>query len=240
MQTDQPQGIDEERRAIRHLLSPIDPADALASYYALWHDPRRTSLTVHYGPAGSATGFAAVCQTGADLFRPLVTLRAPDTVALGSLLHEALVPQRPYQAVAPLALAHGLREHLAVSEASTHAILELKPGGFQPVINVLVQRATGPDASVRFQIESQGRVVAVAGTNWRSPSFAEVFVLVHPSGRRRGWGRSVVSACVADLLRQQLRPLYVTPEDHEASMGVALSLGFSDTGRRQVSASVHL
>ena len=34
--------LNEKRRLIRPLLAPGDPADALASYYALWHDPRRT------------------------------------------------------------------------------------------------------------------------------------------------------------------------------------------------------
>ena len=40
----------EQRRAIRHLLRSDDASDALASYYALWHDPRRTKLIVQYGP----------------------------------------------------------------------------------------------------------------------------------------------------------------------------------------------
>ena len=61
--------VNEKRRAIRHLLSPTDPADALGSYYALWHDPRRTRLTLHYSASEHADGFLAVCQTGADLFR---------------------------------------------------------------------------------------------------------------------------------------------------------------------------
>ena len=40
-------GIAEQRRAIRPLLAPNDPADAMASYYALWHDARRTELRLH-------------------------------------------------------------------------------------------------------------------------------------------------------------------------------------------------
>lgn len=233
-------GLEAKRRAIRSLLSPSDPADALTSYCALWHDPSRSSLTVQYHPDSAVAGFVAVCQTGADLFRKLVTMRTADPSALGELLRAALTPQRPYQVVAQLELAPALREHLAISEAATHAILHLKAAEFRPVINVLVQRALGPSRSVRYQIESQGHLVAMAGTNWRSPTFAEVFVFVHPEGRGRGWGKSVVSACVADLLQEGLRPLYIAPVDHEASVGLALSLGFRDTGGRQWSADAEL
>ena len=84
------QAFNEKRRAIRPLLSPSDPGDALTSYYALWHDPRRTSLVLHYDEKQRPDGFIAVCQTGADLFRPLVTFRAPDEATATTLLHTAL------------------------------------------------------------------------------------------------------------------------------------------------------
>ena len=70
--------LNKKRRAIRHLLAPNDPADALTSYYALWHDPQRTQLTLHHDAEGRVDGFLTVSQTGIDLFRPLVTLHAPD------------------------------------------------------------------------------------------------------------------------------------------------------------------
>ncbi len=73
--------LNEKRRAIRPLLSPTDPADALTSYYALWHDPRRTQLTLHHDDRHRVDGFVTISQTGVDLFRPLVTLRAPDDTA---------------------------------------------------------------------------------------------------------------------------------------------------------------
>jgi GNAT superfamily N-acetyltransferase len=224
--------LNEKRRAIRPLLSPTDPADALASYYALWHDPRRTQLILHQDSKGHADGFIAVCQTGADLFRPLVTFRAADERLVGYLLREALVPNRPCQIIVPVTLASGVREHMEISHSTLHRVYVLDPSRFQPVINVLVQSVEGPEGNVRFQIESQGQLAAMSGTNWRSPHFAEVFVYVHPMGRGRGWGKSVVSACTNALLEQRVRPLYMVEEGNEASIHIAEGLGYVDTGLR--------
>ncbi len=232
--------LNEKRRAIRPLLSPTDPADALASYYALWHDPRRTQLTLHHDARGRADGFVAVCQTGADLFRPLVTLRAPDENVVGYLLREALVPNRPYQVIVPVTLAAAVRAHIEISRSTLSCIYLLDPGRFQPIVNVLVQRSEGPEGNPRFQIESRGQLAAMSGTNWRSPTFAEVFVYVHPSGRGRGWGKSVVSACTNALLQERVRPLYVVEESNEASIHIAEALGYVDTGLRSFAGEGHL
>jgi GNAT superfamily N-acetyltransferase len=234
------QELNEKRRAIRPLLSPNDPADALASYYALWHDPRRTQLTLHQDAQGGVVGFIAVCQTGADLFRPLVTMRTRDEAAVPHLLQAALVPDRPYQIIVPVILASAVEPHLDLSRSTLLHVYRLDPARFQPIINVLVQRITAPDGPPRFQIESQGQVAAMSGTNWRSPGFAEVFVYVHPRGRGRGWGRSVVSACTAELLEQRLRPLYMVEASNEASVRIAEGLGYADTGRREFVAEARL
>jgi hypothetical protein len=146
------------------------------------------------------------------------------------MLKAALQPNRPYQVIAPVTLASAVREHMEISRSSLSRIYHLDPSRFEPVINVLVQRVTGADGSPRFQIESQGRTAAMAGTNWRSPAFAEVFVYVHPSGRGRGWGRSVVSACTAALLEERLRPLYMVEEGNQASIQIAQGLGYVDSG----------
>jgi RimJ/RimL family protein N-acetyltransferase len=225
--------LNELRRAIRPLLTPASVADALAGYYALWHDPRRTHLTLHRNTRGEVDGFIAVCQTGADLFRPLVTLRAPGEQAVADLLRAALVPHRPYQIIVPAEMASALRTQLEVSGATWPHIYRLDPARFQPVINVLVQQVTGADGSPRFQIVSQDQIVAMSGTNWRSPDFAEVFIYVHPQGRGRGWGRSVVSACTALLLEERLRPLYMVDEGNESSIRIAEALGYIDTGLRE-------
>ncbi len=225
--------LNEKRRAIRPLLSPTDPADALAGYYALWHDPRRTQLALHRDAQGRTDGFIAVCQTGVDLFRPLVTLRAPDEAVAGDLFRAVLLPNRPCLIIVPLMLASAVQRHVEVSRATINRIYRLEPSRFQPIVNVLVQRVAGADGTPHFQIESQGQLVAMAGTNWRSPTFAEVFVYVHPNGRGRGWGRSVVSACTVALLEERLIPLYVVEEDNEASIRIAEALGYVDTGLRE-------
>jgi RimJ/RimL family protein N-acetyltransferase len=224
--------LNAKRRAIRPLLSPTDPADALASYYALWHDPRRTQLALHYAPQRRVDGFIAVCQTGTDLFRPLVTLRAPHEKAVAELLRTALAPNRPYQVIVPIALASAVREQ-EISRSTLNRIYQLDPSQFQPIVNVLVQRIAAADGAPRFQIEAQDQIVAMSGTNWRSPAFAEVFVYVHPAGRERGWGKSVVSACTAALLEENLRPLYMVEEGNVASIRIAEGLGYVDTGLRE-------
>lgn len=227
--------LNEKRRAIRHLLASDDPADAMISYYALWHDPRRTQLTLHRDDRGRADGFLTMSQTGADLFRPLITLRAPDGDSAGELLEAALIVNRPYHFVVPAPLAPAVREWLETTRWSMTRIYRLDPARFQPVINVLVQRVASADGAPRFQIESQGQVMAMSGTNWRSPTFAEVFVYVHPRGRGRGWGRSVVSACTSALREERLRPLYIVHEENEASIRIAEELGYVDTGTREFS-----
>ena len=70
-----PLTLDTQRQAARELLNEFDAADALASYYALHHDPARSALFTHYDDEGRLTAFLARCQTGFDLFRPVVTLR---------------------------------------------------------------------------------------------------------------------------------------------------------------------
>jgi len=232
--------LNDKRRAVRQMLSPTDAGDALTSYYALWHDPRRTQLTLHTNSRHQVDGFVVVAQTGADLFRPTVTLRAPDEAAAGELLRSALTPGRAYYLAVPIALAGLVRPHLDIGQAAINRIYVLNPADFKPVVNVLVQSITSPEGALRFEIQSrgspgsQGEVMAMAGTNWRSPSFAEIFVYTHPQARGRGWGKSVVSACTAAVLEDNLRPLYIVEEGNDASIGVAEVLGYVDSGLREM------
>ena len=62
-------------------LSLTEPRDALAAYYALYHDHRRTQLWLHFDRRDRIDGLMAVCQTGFDLFQPTVVLRAHDEEA---------------------------------------------------------------------------------------------------------------------------------------------------------------
>ncbi len=240
MDRDRLSELRENRRELRPLLAPHDPANAVTSYYALWHDPKRTQLTINRDGQGHVNAFVAVCQTGADLFRPLVTLRAPDTNITGRLLRQALAPGRPYHLMVPVTIASTVREHLEFQESRVLSIYRLEPARFQRVINVLVQQVRGADGTPRFQIESQGQVMAISGTNWRSPTFAEVFVYVDPRGRRRGWGKSVASACTSALLEDRLQPLYLVDEQNTQSALIAQELGYVDTGLREVAAEGRL
>ncbi len=116
-------------------------------------------------------------------------------------------------------------------------VYRLDVARFQPEINVLVQCAHGPDGHPRCRIESGG-LQAVAGVNWQSPAFAEVFVQTDPDARQRGWGRSVVAAISELVVRGGRVPIYLVEHDNEASRRLAESLGYVDTGARQVYADV--
>jgi len=223
----------EERAAIEGLLSLSDPGDALTAYYALYHAPALTRLHVHRDSTGIADGFLAACITGADLFRPLVVVRAHTDPVFRWLLREGLVAGRPYHFALPLVYASTLREEIEVSEERLGRILVLDPAAFRPIINVLVVQGEGADGGLRFEIRTQGRVMAAAGTNWRSPQFAEIYVYTEPEARGRGWGKSVAGACTAALLAAGVRPLYVVAEGDEISAGLARELGYRDSGQRE-------
>ncbi len=137
----------------------------------------------------------------------------------------------------PLVYASTLEDELEVSEGHVGEILSLDPGAFRPVVNVLVVPAEGASGGLRFEIRSQGRVMAASGTNWRSPQFAEVYVYAEPEARGRGWARSVASACTAELLAAGVRPLYVVGEGDDASRRLAADLGYRASGRREFDAA---
>lgn len=212
------------------------PDDALAVYYALRHGETRTQLMVHRDArdAKRADGFIAVCQTGFDLFQPLVVLRAPTIEVAAWLLRSGLSPMRSYNIIVPPALAPAVEAEINATTAATHLVLEAHRASFQPVINVLVTSSRGPDGGTRFAIRAaDGRVVAESGANWRTDEFAEVFVHVELAARGRGLGKSVASACTAHLIESGLRPLYIVDQDNAESVAIAESLGYADTGAHE-------
>lgn len=237
------EGLIKKRQAIQHLLNPRSPADALASYYALYHPEDRTTLFIHRSPerGGRVDGFLALCRTGMDLFRPLLTLRVPDEEVAAELVENALPPEAAVMIAAPPDLGPMVEALFALSGEVTARVFQLERGDFQPIINVLVMQAPSPDGSPRFVIRGQsldrgarpvGPVLASAGINWRSPSFADIYVHVDPQARGRGLGKSVVSALSNWLLGQNVTPLYMVPDTDEASTRIAAGLGFRDTAVR--------
>jgi GNAT superfamily N-acetyltransferase len=237
-------GLDAQRSAIRSLLAPSAPEDAPTAYYALYHDPRRTQLTLHRAPNGEVEGFVAVCQTGHDLFRPLVVVRALREGVLGALFRQALDANRPYYLIAPLDLSAALEKFLEMAQPTVNRIYRVDPERFDVTrsvpINVLVQERRGPDGHPRWEIRSGGRIAAVAGTNWRSPFCAEIYVQTEADFQGRGWGRAVVRAATLGLLREGLVPLYMVGETNLRSIRLAEAVGYSDTGRRELAAGVRL
>jgi GNAT superfamily N-acetyltransferase len=234
--------LDEKRQALRHLLNENSPADALASYYAFYHPDNRTSLVIEPEDGRRADGYVALSNTGIDLFRPLITFRLPGDhpTAAAALVYRAVAPGAAVILSSPIAYEPLIRAFFTIDKEEILRIYVLDPDRFEPVINVLVTPAPSGNNLPRYVIlqphdnEGGGGVVAAAGLNWQSTHFAEIAVNTRPQYRRRGWGRSVVSALVQHLLAEGRLPIYVVAENNEASLLLAGQLGFIDTGVREI------
>jgi RimJ/RimL family protein N-acetyltransferase len=170
-----------------------------------------------------------VCQTGRDLFVPLVILRAP-TQAAGGLLRQALHAGRPYTLTTGPALRDEVERAMRLDWGRLNLIYRFEPAAYRPHINVMVQPGQGP---FRFEIRSGDRLASAAGINWQSERLAEMYVYTEPEVQGRGWGRAVGAACVRALLEKDIVPLYTVPEDNVASKRLAQALGFRDSGARE-------
>lgn len=230
-------GLDEDRQRIRRMFDLSNPADAPTAYYALFHDPARSVVVVHADNEGRPNGFAGRFQTGLDLFRPLVTLRCPEAESAVALLDTILSLGRPYILFADSHQRPWVGGCMEIMNERMLAIYALLPAHFRPTMNVLLQRRTAPDGTPYFVIESNDQR-AVSGLNWRSPTFAEIYVHTDAPARRQGWGKSVASAMTHAVLDSGRLPLYLVEEDNDVSRRLAESLGYVDTGARQVSADV--
>ncbi len=229
-----------ERSRVRRLLDEHEPGDALACYYALHHPSSRTRISAALSPQGALLAFLVRAQTGHDLFRPLITGRAPDFPTLAELARAALAPGQPVYFSMPLVQASWAR---ALIDSATQSILHLhilRRESFSPVINVLVTRNPSPDGLPRYEIRQGERVLAAAGLNWRSPFFAEIFVHTDEAVRERGHGRSVVAALCQELLEAGCTPLYAADQANPASLRLAASVGFADCGQREFVCSGNL
>jgi hypothetical protein len=207
------------------------PADALTSYFALEHDARRTKFYLRTDSLGRTLAFVCVCQTGIDLFRPLVVMRGTDSAALTDALREALIPNRQYLFSAPPGAQPDIAAVCAISGESVNAVYTLTRTAFRPITNLLVVSSRTPDQLLRASIAARhGGNAAEAGTSWISTRYGEVFVQVVDGARGRGLGKSVVSAVSNDLLAMSRTPLYITRTDNKPSRALAERLGYADTG----------
>jgi ribosomal protein S18 acetylase RimI-like enzyme len=235
--------LSEKRRAIRPLLQAHDPVDSISAYYAFYHDDNRTNLVLFPPETRPARGYICFSRTGIDLFRPLLTMRLPtrpDEAA--DLFYSALPPGTDVIISAPASYLPILRAFFEIQKEEHLLLYKLKSSQFEPVINVLVAREDSPDGRTGFVIResspdhtrSESQVVASAWLNWESPRFAEISVRTQAAFRRRGLGRSVVAAAAQYIIENGRTPLYVVAEHNEASIQLAESLGFANTGAREV------
>ena len=105
----------------------------------------------------------------------------------------------------------------------------------------MVQTSSTPDGMLRASVPARdGGNAAEAGTSWISSRYGEVFVQVAEAVRRRGLGKSVVSAVCTPLLQRNRTPLYITRTDNIASRRLAERLGFYDTGAFELSGALTL
>lgn len=226
-------------RIVAAQLLTSNPSDAVASYFALEHDARRTRLVVRTNAHNRALAFVAVCQTGLDLFRPLVVMRGDDSAALRDALRESLAARRQYLFNAQPAARPDLEAVGELHGEVVNRIYTLNATDFQPIVNILVQTSKTPDGLLRAAIRARdGSNAAEAGTSWISSKYAEVFVNVIEGARNRGLGKSVVSAVSAQVLEMRRTPLYVVKPSNEASLKLAQRLGYRDTGTFELSGAM--
>ena len=242
--------LEESRRAMRHLLDDKSPSDAAASYYALHLKEEKTSLFTHPAGAARADGYVCLSRTGFDLFRPLVTMRFPesgdrsgfDLAVAKELIFQAIPAGADVILSVPLSYSPLISALFEVDKEQRLKLFVLDRGRFQPIINVFVTKGQSYDGLPRFVIRQSpdgrlGRgdeVVASAGLNWQSPRFAEIYVHTKANHRRRGYGQSVAASCVQYILDRGRRPIYLVAADNESSIQLAESIGFVALGADQV------
>ncbi len=230
--------------ATRALIAPLissKPVDALAWYFALEHDARRTRIVARTDAGGHAVAFVAVCQTGIDLFRPMVVVRSEDSSALCDALREALSPNRQYLFSAPVTLRPDIERVAYLYGETTNHIYALHQADYKPVVNIMVQASRTPDGLLRASISARdGSTAAEAGTTWISSRYAEVYVRVVEALRSRGLGRSVVSAVTNQILELGRTPIYSASDDNLPSQHVAQALGYHDTEGWELSGALGL
>lgn len=226
--------VAEARKHLHTLLDTSDPAAAPTVYYALFHAAGRSAIQIAKDERGQVSAFAGRFQTGLDLFRPLVTLSSPDPETAATLLADLLVVGRPYIFFAPLNQLPMIGGSLSIENQTIYRIYTVDPRRFQPEVNVLLRESIDANGLPRCEIKQNGQTVSVAGVNWKSPAFAEIYVQTEAIARQKGYGRTVVAGLTALLLKDAIRPIYLAANQDEVSRALVEGLGYVDTGSRQV------
>ncbi len=229
----------DRRRAIRHLLDERNPADGLESYLAFYHDDRRAILRPYPLDAARPVGYVCLSRTGADLFRPFVTLRLPihDPELSADAIYDSIDVGTAVLLQCPSVYQPLINALFQAQTEETLQLFQLKPDRYQPHINVLVTQDVSPTNNLpRFIIcnRQSGEIAASASLNWQTDAFGEIAVYTHPDYRRRGWGRSVVSTMVNWLLENGRTPLYAASRSNLPSRQLAERVGFTYTGVQKI------
>jgi len=231
-------GLDDKRLKIRSLLSLSAPADALYAYYAFYHDPKRTELTIHEDDRGRADGFVAVCQTAQRLFQPTVVLRTPRRSVAVELLREALTPGRPYYLITTLDLQEAAADVVEMEDLEVNRVYGVDLGRFEYQVNVLVVAEEGLEDRPRFVIRAQEETVAEAGVTWLSPHFAGVTIRATPPAQERGFGQAVLGACTRWVIRSGRHPLIMVDVQDAFTTSLVEAVGYRDAGARELAGDV--
>ncbi|MCP4356812.1 MAG: GNAT family N-acetyltransferase [Chloroflexi bacterium] len=229
----------ERQRGIRHLLDEQNPADAMAAYFAFYHDEAKTILRPYPSETNRAEGYVCLSRTGMDLFRKLVTMRLPlsDMQASTDLIYQAMQPGSAVILSIPEPYNPLIQALFEVASEEKLRLFALRATRFEPIINVLITQDRGANGLPRFLIrdrQNSNVAAASAGLNWQTRRFAEISVNTHPQYRRQGYGRSVVAAMANYLLSNGRTPLYAVSEGNQASIQLAQQVGFQDTLVRQM------
>lgn len=219
-----------DRQQLAGLLDPESAGDALAAYYALHHPRERVRLFGYAAPTGEPLGFLAVAQTGLDLFRPLLVPFVAKRDILHRLLGDALRPGQTFLLHIPSEQAGWLEEVAEIQRERVSELLRLDPNVYEPVLNVLVVEAAGPDGGVRYEIRTAEGTRAAAGLNWRGDRFAEIYLDADDAARGRSLTKSVLSALITRLLGEKRIPLYRVATRRLSVKTEAFHLGFRPTG----------
>jgi len=224
----------DERRIVQSLVKLDEPADALAAYYALYAPAHTRAVYTAVDDGGAPEGFLVRARTGLDLFRPVVALRSRSEAAVERLAAAGVPAGRPVILAVPESLGSWAYRHLATTDAEIHRIYRLDRSNHKPLLNVLAVTSRDPSGGPRCEIRSGDQLGAVAGVNWQTPRFAEIYVYTDPVVRGRGWGKSVVSIVSGLVLESGRTPLYVVAESNDYSIRLAEAVGFVDTGAREI------
>ena len=230
--TDNPCEITQNILALLAWL-PQTASQAIFRYYASEFDPKRRQVIVAE-QGGQVEGGLVVAQTGFDLFRPLAVCTANSPTAAQALVQKAFLPARQYFLLAEQTVMAMALPALQTEDLHVYRLLQLSRQNFQPTLSVLVSKSKDRSAKPLFQVQNQNQVLATAGVNWMSKTYAEVYVQVEKAVQGRGYGRSVVSALVSELLAQDITPLYLVDDDNTPSQVLSAHVGFGDTGVRVV------